>query len=108
MASMRESIRDSLRMQGRDYSLIAVAVMFAIFGLAMSNSVIPNYHEQHALEARKTELEKQVQAARDENARLEDEIEALDDPYYMAQWLRSHLGYHDAPALVEGDPPKSK
>ena len=109
MSSVRESIRESLRMQGRDYSLIAVAAMFAIFGLAMSNSVIPNYHEQHALEARKAELEQQVRDARAENARLEDEIEALDDPYYMAQWLRTHLGYRDVPAVVEGEAsPKSK
>ena len=35
------SVRESLRMQGRDYSLLAVAAMFVIFGLAVSNSVRP-------------------------------------------------------------------
>ena len=106
MSSERKSIRESLRMEGRDYSLIAVAVMFVIFGLGVSNSVIPNYHEQHALEKRKAELKRNLQEAKDETAAIEDEIDALDDPYYMAQWLRSHLGYRDAPVVVEGEKPK--
>lgn len=91
---------DSIRMEGRDYSLIAVAVMFVIFGLGVSNSVIPNYHEQQALEKRKSELTKQVEKQKSDNARIEDEILALDDPYYMAQTLVEKFGYTHAPAPV--------
>lgn len=103
MSSVRESIRESLRMQGRDYSLIAVAVMFVIFGLAMSNSVIPNYHEQQALEKRKAGLEQQVEDARAENDRSRDEIEALDDPYYMAQKLVEVYKYRYATPEVSAE-----
>ena len=95
------SVAESVRMEGRDYSLIAVAVMFVIFGLGVSNSVIPNYHEQQALEKRRVELEQQVEKQKDENARIEDEIFALDDPYYMAQVLVEKFGYKHAPATVE-------
>ena len=95
------SSRESIRMEGRDYSLIAVAVMFVIFGLGVSNSVIPNYHEQQALESRRVELQKMVHAQEAENARIEDEIQALDDPYYMAQTLVEKFGYTHAPTVVE-------
>lgn len=98
------SVRESLRMESRDYSLLAVAAMFVIFGLAVSNSIIPNYHEQQSLERRRIELQRGVEAAKAENARIQDEIEALDDPYYMADWLRTKLGYRDAPAQVEAPP----
>jgi len=102
MDSRRKSLRESLRMEPRDYSLVAVAAMFVIFGLAFSNSVIPNYHRQQALEARRAELEKDLKAREAENARIADEIAALDDPYYMAHWLREHLGYTDAPPKDTG------
>ncbi|MCB9933188.1 MAG: hypothetical protein H6841_07200 [Planctomycetes bacterium] len=102
------SVRESLRMESRDYSLLAVAVMFVIFGLAVSNSVIPNYHEQQSLEKRKTELQRNVEAAKAENARIADEIEALDDPYYMADWLRTKLGYRDVPVLVDQPRPEGR
>ena len=88
-------------MNGRDYSLIAVAAMFVIFGLAFSNAVIPNYHEQQALEKRRVELKLQLETTKTANARIQDEIEALEDPYYMAQWLRTNLGYRNAPQVVE-------
>jgi hypothetical protein len=97
MDSRRKSLRESLRMDGRDYSLVAVAAMFVIFGLAFSKAIIPNYHEQQALEKRRAELKQQLEATETANARVQNEIEALDDPYYMAQWLRANLGYRDAP-----------
>lgn len=84
-------------MQPRDYSLIAVAAMFVIFGLAFSNSIIPNYHRQQAVEERRAELQQQVKAAQTENARLQDEIYALDDPYYMAQKMVQEFKYTYAP-----------
>jgi cell division protein FtsB len=90
-------------MAGRDYSLIAVAVMFVIFGLAFSNAVIPNYHRQQALEVRRADLQQELKDVQAENAKIEDEIAALDDPYYMAHWLRANLGYRDA--IVEQTPP---
>jgi cell division protein FtsB len=90
------SARNSIRMEGRDYSLIAVAVMFMIFGLGVSNSVIPNYHEQQALEHRRAGLQQQVEKQKAHNHRIEDEIQALDDPYYMAQTLIEKLGYTHA------------
>lgn len=95
------SARESLRMEGRDYSLIAVAVMFVIFGLGVSNSVIPNYHEQQSLETRKNQLVEQVQDQKDENARIQDETLALDDPYYMAEVLVEKFGYKHAPVSIE-------
>ena len=95
------SARESARFEGRDYSLIAVAVMFVIFGLGVSNSVIPNYHEQQALETRKVDLQKMVEKQGAENARIQDEILALDDPYYMAQTLVEKFGYTHAPTVVE-------
>ena len=97
------SAQESLRMEGRDYSLIAVAVMFMIFGLGVSNSVIPNYHEQQALEQRKRHLTELVDKQQADNARIEDEILALDDPYYMAQTLIENFGYTHAPVSVESD-----
>ncbi|MBZ0135396.1 MAG: hypothetical protein K8I27_03350 [Planctomycetes bacterium] len=100
------SARESMRMEGRDYSLIAVAVMFVIFGLGVSNSVIPNYHEQQALETRQVELQSLVDHQADENARIEDEIQALDDPYYMAQVLVEKFGYTHAEPVVENSDDK--
>jgi hypothetical protein len=108
MDSRRKSLRESLRMDGRDYSLIAVAAMFVIFGIAFSNAIIPNYHEQQALEKRRAELKQQVKTTEAANARVQNEIEALDDPYYMAQWLRANLGYRDAPPLVEQPRPAGR
>jgi cell division protein FtsB len=93
---MVDSGRESLRIESRDYSLLAVAVMFVVFGLAVSNSVIPNYHEQQALEKRHAELKQQIQRTQAENLRIADEIEALDDPYYMAQTMIEKFGYTHA------------
>jgi hypothetical protein len=106
MDSRRKSLRESLRMEGRDYSLIAVAAMFVIFGLAFSNAIIPNYHEQQALEKRRAELRQLVKATTAANAAIEDEIEALDDPYYMAQKMVQEFKYTYAPPVV--DKPKNE
>jgi cell division protein FtsB len=105
MDSRRKSLRESLRIEPRDYSLVAVAAMFVIFGLAFSNSVIPNYHRQQSLEARRAELQQQVNATKNQNARIEDEILALDDPYYMAQKLINDLKYTYAPPKDSGQTP---
>jgi hypothetical protein len=92
MASVRESIRDSLRTHGRDYSLLAVAGMLVVFGLAVNNHVIPNFHEQQALEKRLNQLKTEVRNSQAELARIKDEAAALDDPYYMAWYMVEH--YH--------------
>lgn len=103
MSSRRESLRESLRMEPRDYSLVVVAAMFVIFGLAFTNNVIPNYHEQHALEKRSAELKQQVEKARSENERIQDEIDALDDPYYQAEVLVRDWHYRRAEPQVEAE-----
>lgn len=87
MSSRRSSLRDSLRMPTRDYSLVVVAAMFVIFGLAFTNNIIPNYHELQALNQRRDDLKQHADEAQAENDRLKDEIDALDDPYYQAEVL---------------------
>ena len=101
MSSRRQSLRESLRMNTRDYSLIVVAAMFVIFGLAFTNNIIPNYHEQQALERRRAELKQQVEAAKGENDNIRDEIEALDDPYYQAEVLVRDFHYRYAAPEAE-------
>jgi len=95
--SQRTSIRESMRMEGRDWSLIAAAGALVIFGLAVNNSIIPNYHEHQALIKRSNELKQQLQQAKDAGARLKDETEAMDDPYYMAQKMIDDYGWHYPP-----------
>jgi cell division protein FtsB len=106
MSSRRQSLRESLRMNTRDYSLVVVAVMFVIFGLAFSNNIIPNYHELQALEKHRAELKKEVEAAKADNDRLEDEIESLDDPYDQADILVREFHYRYAEP--EADPTKDE
>lgn len=101
--SARESIRESLRIVTRDYSLVGVAIMFVIFGLALSNNVIPNYHELQELTQRKEEVSKQVETARKENETLQDQINALDDPYYITQWMVDNLNYRPVQPKLDNE-----
>lgn len=91
------SLRESLRVHTRDYSLLMVAAMFVIFGLAVSNSVIPNYHEQQTLAKRRAELQREVEEAKARNAARQSEINALEDPYYIAQWMIERYHWRRAP-----------
>jgi hypothetical protein len=78
--------------------------MFVIFGLAFSNSIIPNYHRQQALEARRAEVQQKVKETQAANARIQDEIDALDDPYYMAQKMVQEFRYTYAPPKANDAP----
>lgn len=97
--SGRKSIRESLRMEGRDWSLLGVAAALAAFGLALHNSIIPNYHEQQAMLKRSAELKQELDRARQTGARLQDEIDALDDPYYLSAEMidKYHWRYASPP-----------
>lgn len=110
MASIRESVRESMRAGRRDFSLLAAAGVLALFGFAAAHTVFPNYHELQALEKRKSELQRQVDTAKGENARLKDEIEALDDPYYLAAEMvsRYRWRYPALPAPAPKDPATAK
>ncbi len=101
MSSIRERVSDSLRIPKRDMSVLVVAAMLAIFALAMINSIIPAYHEQQAMQDRKAELQTEVDGLAKEQDRLKDEIEALDDPYYIANWLIENYRYRMAPMPEE-------
>jgi hypothetical protein len=106
MASARESLREGLRMGGRDYSLLAAAGMLVLFGLAVNNHIIPNFHEQQALEKRRNELQESVKQTRAEVERIKDEAEALDDPYYMAWYMVENYNWRyppieETPSLVQ-------
>lgn len=98
------SLRESLRVHTRDYSLLMVAAMFVIFGLAVSNSVIPNYHEQQTLSKRRAELQREVEEAKARNAARQSEINALEDPYYIAQWMIERYHWRRAPQAETATP----
>lgn len=98
------SLRESIRAHTRDYSLLVVAAMFVVFGLAVSNSVIPSYHEQEALAKRRAELQREVEAAKARNAERQSEIDALEDPYYIAQWMIERYHWRRAPQAATPQP----
>lgn len=100
MSSSGKSFRESLRVVTRDYSLVVVAVMFVIFGVAVSNSVIPNYHELQRVEKRRASVSGQLEEERAENEKLRDQVDALDDPYYVAQWMVENLSYRPIEPVV--------
>lgn len=101
MPSSGTSFRESLRVVTRDYSLVVVAVMFAIFGVAANNSIIPSYHELQEMRERRTEMRAAVKESRERNEHLQDRIDALDDPYYIARWMIENLHYQPADPVVE-------
>lgn len=106
--SGRKSIRESLRMEGRDWSLLAAAGALVVFGLAVHNSIVPGYHEHQAILKRNAELKQQLQQAKDEGARLQDEIDAMDDPYYLAQRMIDDYGWHYPPPPTAANPNQPK
>ncbi len=95
MARRSSSLRDSVRTAVHDYSLLVAAGVLVLFGYALSQHVIPNYHELKALELRRDDVRKQVEQQAAVNERLRDEISALEDPYYLAGELvnRYHWRY---------------
>lgn len=93
MDSSRESAGLSGRRLGRDWSYLLVALMMVVFGLALSREVIPAWHELRAIEHRRAVLKQQVSAAVTRKALLMENIDAFDDPYYLAWHLRQHYGY---------------
>lgn len=95
--SARQSIRDSMRFEGRDWSLLAAAGALALFGLAVNNSILPNYHEQQGAHRRLGELQRQHHAAAAESERLRDEILSLEDPYYLAEQMVTVYRWRYAP-----------
>lgn len=103
MSASGKSFRESLRVATRDYSLVVVAIMFVIFGVVVSNNVIPNYHELQQLEKRRDSVEEQVEQERTANGKLQDQIDALDDPYYISQWMVENLNYRPVEPVVEGE-----
>lgn len=98
MAARKSS--DSMRTD-HDYSLLAVAAMLVVLAFAVSQHVIPNYHELQALERRHKALKKAVHDQQRANATLQDQIDALDDPYYLAEYLVEHYGWRRAPMQLE-------
>ncbi|MDC1142053.1 hypothetical protein OAU50_03100 [Planctomycetota bacterium] len=89
----KKSIRDSIRHYSRDYSLIVVAVALVLSGFAVMRGVIPNDHELKQAEVRNAEIKAEVAAAQAENDKLKDQIEALEDPYYIAEVLVDEYKY---------------
>ncbi|MCC7510719.1 MAG: hypothetical protein IT464_15255 [Planctomycetes bacterium] len=104
MAKRRTSLRESIRTGGHDYSLLAVAAMILVFGYALSQHVIPNYHELQSIERRHKETRGKVSDQKAENAKLEDQTQALDDPYYLAQIMVERYKWRYAPLQVENPP----
>jgi cell division protein FtsB len=92
MARKRQSLRESIRV-GTDYSLLVAAAMLVILGIAVSRLVVPNYHEQQAIEARRDALQHEVADLKRLNKDLRDEIDSLEDPYYVAYLLVSAYGW---------------
>lgn len=86
-------------MEGRDYSLLAAAAALALFGIAFSQNIIPNYHEQAAIEKRRAELRVDLDKATQQVQALRDEVDALDDPYYQARVLIEKYGWRYGPPL---------
>jgi cell division protein FtsB len=101
MARRRESLRESIRTAVHDYSLVAVAAMVAMLGYAVSEHVIPNYHELKALEQRRDQLKHDLAAQKEANERLRGEIAALEDPYYLTELLITKYKWRPAPLQVE-------
>ncbi len=80
-------IGPSGRFGGFDASPWIAALMIIALGLVLSNQIFPAWHEQQALAHRNRQLARELEAARAEAERIEDEIEALHDPYYVAAVL---------------------
>jgi hypothetical protein len=99
-----KSIRESLRMEGRDWSLLAAAAALALFGIALSKSIIPAYHEQAAIEKRRAELRIELDKAKQQSEALRSEADAMDDPYYLARVLIEKYGWRYGPPVQPAAP----
>ena len=97
MDSARDSLAALNTRPGRDWSFLVVALMMVVFGLALTRQVIPAWHEQRAIEHRRAVLIQQVDAAAARKAVMQENIDAFDDPYYVAWHLRQNYGYRPKP-----------
>ncbi len=93
MKSSRESINFSGRMSRFDAAPWIAALMLIALGIVISNQILPAMHEQQALAHRNSQLGQELDAAKAEALRLEDEIDALRDPYYVAAVLVADYNY---------------
>lgn len=84
---------ESIRGTGHDFSLLAAAAVLVIFAYTVSQHVIPNYHELKALEQRRDDLRVEVAKQKKQNSETREEIDALDDPYYVAWMLVKDYGW---------------
>ena len=73
--------------------MIVVAAALVLSGLVVTGTVIPNYHELQQAEKRNSEIKAELKAAQSENDTLKDQIEALEDPYYIAEVLVEEYRY---------------
>lgn len=89
----RRTSSESTRSAGQDFSMLAAAAVLVILSYAVSQHVVPNYHELKALEQRRDGLRAEVAKQRQQNAETREEIEALDDPYYVAWMLVKSYGW---------------
>lgn len=91
MASSRDS--GVHQAESKDWSLLTVAAMLIAFGVVFSGQIIPSWHELQAVEKRRAELKQQLASAESRNESLRDEIDALQDPYYVAAVLLQEYNY---------------
>lgn len=93
MHSARDSINGSGRLWRFDASPWIAALMLIALGIVISNQILPAWHEQQALAYRNRELSRQVEEAKAQAQRIQDEIDALNDPYYVAAVLVAEYNY---------------
>lgn len=74
-------------------SWLIVALMMATFGVVVSRSIIPNWQEQQVLSERARQLEAELDDKREKAHVLQDKIDSLNDPYYLAIILPSRFGW---------------
>lgn len=87
--------RPSLMLSGRHSrgSWLIVALMLAAFGVVVSKSIVPAWQEHQVLSERARQLEAELEEKRERAQVLQDKIDALNDPYYLAIILPSRFGW---------------
>ncbi len=92
-SSARESAMLSGRAPASRGSLVVVAVMLATLGIVLSKSIIPAYHEHQSLLKRAGSLEERVEEQKVQAERLQSEIDAYSDPYYLVSILLTKYNF---------------
>lgn len=87
--------RPSLMLSGRHSrgSWLVVALMLATFGIVVSKSIIPNWQQHQVLTERAQQLDLELEEKRAKAQELQDKIDALNDPYYLAIILPGRFGW---------------